>query len=176
LNHFPHLDETLIFSSPNNEINFDMYLFYTDNNQNLFCPEGVSFSDREPETIAMMKWIMAQPFVLSGNLHGGAVVASYPFDNSGSDASCCVGSPTPDDDLFKELALLYASKNPVMKSGDACEDDEHFDNGITNGAYWYELDGGMQDFNYVHSNCFEVTFELSCCKYPPAKDLATEWE
>ncbi|GJQ81229.1 hypothetical protein Trydic_g20448 [Trypoxylus dichotomus] len=141
-----------------------------------FEDSGVSFNGREPETVAMMKWIMAKPFVLSGNLHGGAVVASYPFDNSDSDATCCVGSPTPDNNLFKELALLYASNHPVMKTGDACEDDEHFDNGITNGAYWYELDGGMQDFNYIHSNCFEVTFELSCCKYPVAEDLVKEWQ
>lgn len=33
----------------------------------------------------------------------------------------------------------------------------------------------MQDFNYARSNAFEVTFELSCCKYPKANLLASFW-
>lgn len=37
------------------------------------------------------------------------------------------------------------------------------------------ISGGMQDFNYVFTNCFEITLELSCCKYPSKNELPSEW-
>ena len=51
-----------------------------------------------------------------------------------------------------------------------------FSAGISNGAEWYLVDNGMQDFNYLFSNCLELTAELSCWKRPPAHHLQVEWE
>ncbi|XP_039297225.1 carboxypeptidase D isoform X2 [Nilaparvata lugens] len=125
------------------------------------------------ETIAVMKWIKENPFVLSGNLHGGTIVASYPYDGCGGINECTNGSSAPDNSVFKALAKVYASKHPSMTKN-TCQED-HFVGGVTNGALWYDVKGGMQDFNYLHSNCFEITLELSCCKYPNASTLPKEW-
>ena len=83
-------------------------------------------------------------------------------------------SRTPDDALFRHLAAVYADTHATMRSGHVCQDD-YFENGTTNGAEWYDVPHGMQDFNYAFSNCFEISIELSCCKYPNASALEQEW-
>lgn len=126
----------------------------------------------QPETKGLMDWIRGQPFVLSANLHGGALVASYPFDDRSDQADGY--SKSPDDAIFRHLAHVYANAHPRMHLPKQCWRD-HFDDGITNGAAWYGLAGGMEDYNYMHSNCFEITVELSCIKYPSARTLHSEW-
>ncbi|XP_043658030.1 carboxypeptidase D isoform X1 [Drosophila teissieri] len=144
----------------------------------------------QPETDSVKDWISKIQFVLSGSLHGGALVASYPYDNTPNSRICrssalcamfqtysAAPSLTPDDDVFKHLSLVYARNHAKMSRGVACKSaTPAFENGITNGAAWYPLTGGMQDYNYVWYGCMEITLEISCCKFPPAYELKKYWE
>ncbi|XP_029485665.1 carboxypeptidase N catalytic chain isoform X3 [Oncorhynchus nerka] len=140
-------------------------------------PDGyeVAAKQVELETLAVIKWMQNYNFVLSANLHGGAVVANYPFDKSRDPRirGKTTYATTPDDKIFKKLARTYSYAHSWMHKGWNCGD--FFDEGITNGASWYSLSKGMQDFNYLYTNCFEITLELSCDKFPPASALSREW-
>jgi len=146
--------------------------FPTWDDQN-FTDVNQLYNNREPETRAVMKWIMENPFVLSINFHDGAIVANYPWDDS--DAPSGQPSLTDDDELFKDLARTYAGNHEYMHKGSGICHSDSFPEGITNGAQWYVVAGGMQDFNYLFSNCFEITVEVSCCKYPLVEDLVPQW-
>ena len=36
--------------------------------------------------------------------------------------------------------------------------------------------GGIQDYHYVRASCYDVSLELSCCRYPPTAELLDFWE
>lgn len=132
----------------------------------------------QSETLAVKKWLDDIPFVLSASLHGGSLVASYPFDNTKEDTlDEHPPSLTPDDDVFTHLATVYAKQHPTMYKGIPCPGQKmSFKNGITNGAAWYTLTGGMQDYNYAHKGCMEITLEISCCKLPDPSELPKLWD
>lgn len=115
-----------------------------------FAANNYDLAKEQPETRAVRLWIDQIPFVLSANLHGGALVASYPFDNQQGSLLSVLSvrrpnsqhSPTPDDDVFKHLAQVYSFSHETMYQGQPCPwDSKGFPNGTTNGAQWYLLEG-----------------------------------
>ncbi|XP_078668702.1 carboxypeptidase D-like [Branchiostoma floridae x Branchiostoma belcheri] len=133
-----------------------------------------------PETLSVILWSFSQPFVLAGSLHGGSVVVSYPFDSCGLRKVMRSYSEAPDDALFRKLAKVYVDGHRKMGKCGQVEpcNARNFTckGGMTNGAEWYCVPGGMQDFSYLATNCLEMTFELSCDKYPDEDELQTYWE
>ncbi|XP_034530805.1 probable carboxypeptidase X1 [Notolabrus celidotus] len=131
-----------------------------------------------PETRAVISWMQDIPFVLSANLHGGELVVTYPYDCT-RDWAPQEDTPTADNAFFRWLATVYASTNLVMANPDRrlCHsEDFQAHNNIINGGAWHTVPGSMNDFSYLHTNCFEVTVELSCDKFPHVSELPIEWE
>lgn len=60
-------DDLTGYRGRNNSNNFDLNRNFPDQFVNITDP-------RQPETIAVMKWLKSTPFVLSANLHGGVLI------------------------------------------------------------------------------------------------------
>merc|ERR1712045_530238 len=167
---FPNLDR-IVYSNEEHHQNLNNHLM-----------EYVQHLDHkiQPETDSVMKMIMENPFVISANMHGGDLVANYPYDEARG-INPTEYSTSPDDETFKHIALTYSKNHPRMGDPSTPGCDKQFNpfakqGGITNGAAWYTVEGGMQDFNYLSSNDFEIPLELGCDKYPAASVLQKEWE
>lgn len=129
------------------------------------CPDG-----REPETRAIMEWTEKYPFVSSLVFHEGALVVNYPLDGTPSGQSRYMACA--DDETFIHIAHVYADNHPILRAIRQRE----FADGITNGASWYVIYGGMQDWNYLQGEAMELTIEISERKTPPASELPKIYE
>ncbi|XP_052203673.1 carboxypeptidase SOL1 isoform X2 [Diospyros lotus] len=127
-----------------------------------FFPMNDDVDGRQPETKAIMNWLEEIRFTASASLHGGALVANYPWDGTHNQTRNYYGCP--DDDTFRFLASIYSRSHHNMSLS------EEFKGGITNGASWYPIYGGMQDWNYIYGGCFELTLEISDNKWPTADE------
>lgn len=155
------------------------------------------------ETKSIITWMQRTPFVLGANLQGGEKMVAYPFDmqrqpisptdsrrsdNSNMNEETWAriqrqneGSlrETPDDAMFRWLAMSYAHSHMTMTEtyrGSCHGDDVTGGQGITNRANWDPVVGSMNDFSYLHTNCFELSIFLGCDKFPHESELPLEWE
>ncbi|XP_010261030.1 PREDICTED: carboxypeptidase SOL1 isoform X2 [Nelumbo nucifera] len=133
-----------------------------------FFPMNNDLNSRQPETKAIMNWLKERHFTASASLHGGALVANYPWD--GSDDKRRQYYACPDDKTFQYMASIYSHSHYNMSLS------KEFLGGITNGAFWYPIYGGMQDWNYIHAGCFELTLEISDNKWPMENEIPILWE
>ncbi|MGH0158501.1 UNVERIFIED_CONTAM: hypothetical protein FKN15_036238 [Acipenser sinensis] len=152
------------------------------------------------ETRAIISWMEKTPFVLGANIHGGEQLVTYPFNM----VRPSVGSPgsrrerqhdeedeeggqyenlslreTPDDSVFRWLAISFASSHLTMTETyrGACHTDDLTGGlGILNGGAWKPTIGSMNDFSYLHTNCFELSIFVGCDKFPHESELPQEWE
>jgi carboxypeptidase D len=147
----------------NNANGVDLNRDFPDRFTNPTCaPTG----KEQPETTALMNWTEKTPFISSLAFHGGTYVVNYPWD--GTKNQQVYYNACPDDKTFVNLSKTYANANPSILNGG-------WPGGITNGADWYVIYGGMQDWNYVRTGTMELTVELGA-KTPPNNKLAGMFE
>ena len=119
------------------------------------------------ETIVQMDWMKTRNLVLSANFHGGIEVVNYPLDNK--------YDLHPDNEWYKYVSHNYA--NQAM--ADSPDNPYYFkslnSNGITNGAQWYIVAGGRQDWVTLGQGCREITIELSDTKCLAESELNKHW-
>ena len=119
--------------------------------------------NRENEVNAIIDWSKTHEVKMSLSIHGGALVVNYPLDGPVSN----IYSKSKHDEFFKYISKQYVKNNNDFNS--------RFKNGITNGSEWYAIFGGMQDWQYINNNTFEITLELSKEKIVEEVNLEKYW-
>lgn len=140
---------------------------FIDLNRNFPDPEDGIHSDGnsyEPETLAYMAFAEQNHFTVACNFHGGTEVVNYPWDT--------FEALSAEDDWWKFVSREYADEVHLIDSGYM----SGFNNGITNGWDWYQVQGGRQDYMNYYMHAKEVTIEISNQKNPPGSQLPYYWD
>lgn len=125
-------------------------------------PDG---NEYQLETLAFMELAENNNFKMSANIHGGEEVCNYPWDTW--------QELHPKDEWWKYVCHQYADTAQFYSPPGYLDG---FDDGITNGAEWYVITGGRQDYmNWFH-DCLEFTLEISTTKLLPENQLENWWQ
>lgn len=123
-------------------------------------------TEKQKETLDMIKFMRKHKFVLSANFHSGSEVVNYPWDR-------WLSKLHADDSWFNSISRAYAD-TAHLYAGPAYMNI--LDNGVTRGAVWYIVYGGRQDFMTWELHGREVTIELDDQYITPAAQLTLLWE
>ena len=137
-----------------------------DMNRNYADPHGSAHPDGNPyqtETEWFMQFAQDNNFVMGANYHGGEEVMNYPWDNT--------YTLHADDAWWQLVSHEYADLCHQVNSNYM----NGYNNGITNGAQWYMIGGGRQDYMNGYAQCREETIECSSTKLPAGSQMPTFW-
>ena len=137
-----------------------------DMNRNYADPHGGAHPDGLPyqtETEWFMQLAQENNFVMGANYHGGAEVMNYPWDNT--------YTLHADDQWYQLISHEYADLCHVQSSNYMTD----YNNGVTNGAQWYMIGGGRQDYMNGYAECRELTIECSNTKCPSGSQMPNFW-
>ena len=138
-----------------------------DMNRNFADPHGSAHPDGSAyalETQWFMQFAQDNNFVMGANYHGGAEVMNYPWDNT--------YTRHVDDAWWQLISLEYVGLCRQVSSNYMTDT---YSNGITNGADWYMIGGGRQDYMNGYAQCREETIECSSTKCPNASQMPNFW-
>ena len=137
-----------------------------DMNRNYADPNGGPHPDGEAyqsETQWFMQFAEDHQFVMGANYHGGAEVMNYPWDNT--------YTLHADDAWYQLISHEYADLTHQVNPNYMND----FNSGITNGAQWYMIGGGRQDYMNGYAQCRQLTIECSNTKLPNGNQLPNFW-
>ena len=123
-------------------------------------PDGEAY---QQETLWFMQLAEDNNFVMGANYHGGAEVMNYPWDNT--------YTLHADDQWYQLISHEYANLCHQVSSSYMTD----YNNGITNGAQWYMIGGGRQDYMNGYAQCRELTIECSNTKCPSGSQMPNFW-
>ena len=136
-------------------------------NRNYADPHEGPHPDGNPyqqETEWMMQLAQENNFVMGANYHGGAEVMNYPWDNT--------HTLHADDQWWQLISLEYVG---LCRQVSSSYMTDTYSNGITNGAAWYMIGGGRQDYMNGYAQDREMTIECSSTKCPSASQMPNFW-
>jgi len=128
-------------------------------------PDGNSWT---LENQAMMKFSTQNRIVLSANFHGGSEVVNYPWDYYTASQR-----KHPDEQWFIAVSQQFANLAQTYGPTNYFTDVDY--SGIIQGADWYSIKGGRQDYMTVFHHGREVTIEISSAKTPSSDQLPNYW-
>jgi hypothetical protein len=145
---------------------------YIDLNRNYPSPKRGNHPDGnnwQSETLAFIEYAKSKEFDLNINMHGGAEVCNYPFD----DILPSNVKSHADNQWFVEMSQRFM--DTLWYYAPSYYFTDVSSSGYILGYDWYPISGSRQDYHCYFLHQREITLEVSSTKSPSSSSLPTYW-